>query len=81
MRCMTTINIGDIQRDPVGYLRRVEGGEAFLILRDDHPVAEIKPVLVRRSERRPFGLCKSEFTVPDDFDAPLPEHVLGEFEA
>jgi len=29
---------------------------------------------------RPFGLCKGEFIVPDDFDAPLPEHILNEFE-
>lgn len=33
-------------------------------------------------EPRPLGLCKGEFTLPDDFDAPLPEEVsqqiLGE---
>lgn len=31
-------------------------------------------------ELRPFGLCKGEFHVPDDFDAPLPEDVLDDFE-
>ena len=30
--------------------------------------------------RRPFGLCAGEFTVPDDFDAPLPEDILKSFE-
>lgn len=29
---------------------------------------------------RPFGLSAGEFTVPDDFDAPLPEEILREFE-
>jgi hypothetical protein len=29
---------------------------------------------------RPAGLCEGEFTVPDDFDAPLPESVLRDFE-
>ena len=29
---------------------------------------------------RPFGLCVGEFTVPDDFDDPLPEHIIEEFE-
>ena len=29
---------------------------------------------------RPFGLCEGEFCVPDDFDAPLPEYILNEFE-
>ncbi len=29
---------------------------------------------------RPFGLCTGEFTVPGDFDAPLPGHIIEEFE-
>ncbi len=29
---------------------------------------------------RPFGLCTGEFTVPSDFDAPLPEDILSAFE-
>jgi hypothetical protein len=28
------------------------------------------------SQPRPFGLAKAQFTVPDDFNAPLPEDVL-----
>ena len=30
--------------------------------------------------KRPFGLCAGEFTVPDDFDDPLPEDILRAFE-
>lgn len=30
---------------------------------------------------RPFGLCAGEFVVPDDFDDPLPDHVIEYFEA
>jgi hypothetical protein len=29
---------------------------------------------------RPSGLAKGQFTVPDDFNAPLPEDVLHAFE-
>lgn len=29
---------------------------------------------------RPYGLCEGEFTVPDDFDDPLPEDILKAFE-
>jgi predicted DNA-binding antitoxin AbrB/MazE fold protein len=29
---------------------------------------------------RPYGLCAGQFTVPDDFDQPLPENILREFE-
>jgi hypothetical protein len=33
-----------------------------------------------KKEPRPFGLCAGEFVVPDDFDAPLPEEILRDFE-
>ena len=29
---------------------------------------------------RPFGLCAGEFTTPDNFDDPLPNSVIAEFE-
>lgn len=77
---MTKVAVKDIARDLIGYLRRVEEGETLLILRDDKPVAEIKPVPTPPQGPRPFGLCAGQFTVPDDFDAPLPDEVLKEFE-
>lgn len=69
---MTTISLEEIERDPLGYLHRVEAGETLLVVRDDLPVAEIKPVPASSVTLRPFGLCASEFTVPDGFDEPLP---------
>jgi hypothetical protein len=33
-----------------------------------------------RQENRPSGLAAGEFTVPEDFDEPLPEAVLTDFE-
>lgn len=77
---MSTINVHDIQRDPLGYLRRVEDGETFVILRDERPVAEIKPVTQLARQPRPFGLCAGQFTVPDDFDRALPDEIVKEFE-
>jgi antitoxin (DNA-binding transcriptional repressor) of toxin-antitoxin stability system len=77
---MITITVSDIQRDPLGYLRRVEEGETLLVTRDERPVAEIKPVPVPSRQPRPFGLCAGEFVVPSDFDRPLPEDILKEFE-
>ncbi len=32
------------------------------------------------SQPRPIGLAKGQFTVPDDFNTPLPEDVLRTFE-
>jgi antitoxin (DNA-binding transcriptional repressor) of toxin-antitoxin stability system len=77
---VTTITLDEIQRDLTGYLRRVEAGATLILLRDDVPVAEIKPVARPSAEPRPFGLCAGEFTVPDDFDEPLPEAMLRLFE-
>jgi antitoxin (DNA-binding transcriptional repressor) of toxin-antitoxin stability system len=77
---MSTVTVQDLQRDPTGLLDRVEAGERLLVLRDDRPVAELRPVTSTPSNPRPFGLCAGAFTVPDDFDAPLPDEVLEEFE-
>lgn len=80
---MVTISIDDIQRDLTGYLHRVQAGETLLVLEADQPLAEIKPVgefPTGIGEPRPFGLCAGEFVVPDDFDAPLPEEILQDFE-
>jgi antitoxin (DNA-binding transcriptional repressor) of toxin-antitoxin stability system len=77
---MSTINIQDIQRDVPGFIRRIEAGESFVVLRDDQPLAEVKAIIQAKHEPRPIGLCAGEFTVPDDFDDPLPDEILKEFE-
>ncbi len=40
---------------------------------------ELKPI-TNNKQLRPFGLCAGEFTVPDDFDYPLPEEIINTFE-
>jgi antitoxin (DNA-binding transcriptional repressor) of toxin-antitoxin stability system len=71
---MTQISVEEMQRDLSVCLQRVEAGETLLIVRAGKPVgAPVKTL-------RPFGLCKGEFSVPDDFDAPLPEDILKAFE-
>ena len=74
---MSSITVQDIQSDPLGCLSRVEAGESLLIVRDGQPIAEIKPVATETRQARPFGLCAGEFTVPDDFDHPLPPRDPG----
>ena len=77
---MTTVTVEEIQQDMPGYLRRVQAGEAFTIVRDHQPIAEIRPLGHAVRQLRPIGLCAGEFVVPDDFDAPLPEDILLQFE-
>ncbi|HEY9909424.1 MAG TPA: hypothetical protein V6D18_17675 [Thermosynechococcaceae cyanobacterium] len=38
-------NDNKIQRDPLKYLRQVEAGVSFVITLEDHPIAELKPIL------------------------------------
>lgn len=58
-------------------------GETPRAVNDDAEMEVFVTILAKESEnkgKRPFGLAKGEFTVPDDFDAPLPEDVLANFE-
>jgi antitoxin (DNA-binding transcriptional repressor) of toxin-antitoxin stability system len=76
---MLNVTVDEIQRDPSKYLRQVEAGATFVILLADKPIAELRPISSSK-QLRPFGLCAGEFTVPDDFDDPLPEDILSAFE-
>ena len=73
---MVRIAIEQFQQDPLDALRQVEAGETLLILRNNSPIAELKPA----GKQRPIGLCKGEFTVPHDIADPLPPDVLKDFE-
>jgi prevent-host-death family protein len=77
---MIQVSIDEIKRDFPAYLERVEAGETLVIVESGKPVAEIKPILSDSSSLRPFGLCAGKFIVPDDFDEPLPENIINEFE-
>ena len=66
-------------RDSSGKINQVEACETLVLVRDDKPIAELRPSAGSK-QLRPFGLCAGEFTVPDDFDSPLPEDILSAFE-
>ena len=79
----TTVNVSDVERDLAGYLRRVQAGETLLVVDADQPLAEIKPVLtdtLPKRKPRPFGARRGDFVVPDNFDDPLPEELLQDFD-
>ncbi|GBE92564.1 type II toxin-antitoxin system Phd/YefM family antitoxin [Nostoc cycadae] len=77
---MQKVSIDEFQQYPLKYLNQVEAGESFIIIQADKEIAELKPIQSANKLVRPFGLCAGEFTVPDDFDAPLPEDILNAFE-
>jgi prevent-host-death family protein len=74
------VNIAEAKARLSDYVKLVERGEVIVLARRNQPVAEIRPLPRRPGRPRPFGLCKGEFQVPKDFDDPLPESVLQDFE-
>jgi antitoxin (DNA-binding transcriptional repressor) of toxin-antitoxin stability system len=77
---MSTISLQELTQDADTVLDRIEAGEHFTIMRGGRPVAELTAVSATKLTQRPYGLAAGQFTVPDDFDAPLPEDELMEFE-
>ena len=80
MSSMVQVSINEIEQNLPAYLQRVEAGETIVIVKAGRAIAEIKPVVSTSKQLRPFGLCAGEFIVPDDFDEPLPENIIQEFE-
>jgi prevent-host-death family protein len=56
-------------------LREVEAGSEVVILRGGKPVARIVPA--GAAAARVLGGDRDTLVVPDEFDAPLPDFVLG----
>jgi len=73
---MNTVSLRDLQRDTLAILCRAQAGESLLVVHGGQPIAELRPPPVGR----PYGLAAGEFTVPDDFDAALPDDILQGFE-
>lgn len=80
---MSTITVNEIEHDAAKVFRRVEAGELFVVTMGGRVVAELRPIPMKPSEfqKRPHGLAAGQFTVPDDFDAPLPDNIIESFEA
>jgi antitoxin (DNA-binding transcriptional repressor) of toxin-antitoxin stability system len=74
------VSVEEMDRDLLAYLRLVENGETLVIVKMGKPVAELRPIFSSPLKLRPFSLCAGEFTVPGDFDDPLPEEIIQEFE-
>ena len=76
---MITVNIHEAKSQLSQLLRRVASGEEVIIARAGKPIARIVPIDPPREPRVP-GTAKGMIRIPDDFDAPLPEEILREFE-
>jgi prevent-host-death family protein len=73
---MKTVSIHEAKTQLSRLLRRVSAGEEIIIAKDGKPVARLVPV----SDPRRLGTDKGRFVIPPDFDAPLPDDGLADFE-
>jgi prevent-host-death family protein len=77
---MSTVNIHEAKTQFSKLIARVEAGEEIIIARDGNPVARLLAVRQPPAKRVP-GRDSGLFTVPEDFDDPLPGDILAEFES
>jgi prevent-host-death family protein len=75
---MAQVSVHEAKTHLSALLARVEGGEEIVIARGGKPVARLVPL--PRSSRRVFGADEGLLRIPDDFDDPLPDDVLEDFE-
>lgn len=75
---MAQINVHEAKTNLSRLLVRVASGEEIVIARDGEPVARLVP-FSRQGHRR-FGVDRGRFEVPEDFDAPLPDDLIADFE-
>jgi len=72
------VNVHEAKTHLSKLLERVKGGEEIIIAKAGKPVARLVPI--KRPARRLPGTAKGQVTLAPDFDAPLPEAILKEFE-
>ena len=72
------VNIHEAKTHLSRLLKRVEGGEEVVIARAGRPVARLVPVA--RPAKRVLGEDTGRVFIADDFDAPLPDDILADFE-
>lgn len=77
---MVSVNIHEAKTHLSRFLERVAAGEDIVIAKAGKPVARLVP-FARRPTRRVAGEDVGKVNIADDFDAPLPDDLLAEFES
>lgn len=78
---MRTVNIHAAKTRFSQLVDEVAAGEEIIIARAGKPVARLVPLAAPPAgQERVLGRMAGRLSVPDDFDAPLPQDVLDAFE-
>ncbi len=76
---MKAVNTHEAKTHFSRLLRRVAAGEEITIANRGVPVARLVPMPPEKA-KRVLGMFRGQFSVPEDFDAPLPDDLLDLFE-
>jgi len=74
-----TFNIQEAKTHLSSLLQAVASGTEVIIAKAGKPMARLSRIEESRPQIR-FGVLKGKAMVSDDFDAPLPDNILSEFE-
>jgi len=76
---MQTLNIYEAKTQLSKLVDLAAGGTDVVIARAGKPVARLTRLKERKRTIR-LGLLEGKGWIADDFDAPLPDEILGQFE-
>ena len=76
---MSVVNIYEAKTTLSKLIERAAAGEDVILARGGKPVARLTQLEPAKRKIR-FGLLKGKIKVTKDFDAPLPDKVLADFE-
>jgi prevent-host-death family protein len=76
---MTVVNVHEAKTHLSRILDRVSAGEEIVIAKAGRPIARLVPLKDQGIARVP-GTYAGKIRIADDFDAPLPDDTLEDFE-
>ena len=77
---MATVHVDTAKYELSRLVDQAIAGEEVIIARAGQAVAQLAPVGPAKAPRRVLGRLAGQFTVPNDFDDPLPDEVAKLFE-
>lgn len=77
---MKQVNIYEAKTRLSHLVDQASRGKQFVIAKSGSPLAKLGPLDDKSPRKIKLGLMKGRIRFADDFDAPLPETLLREFE-
>jgi prevent-host-death family protein len=77
---MTTVNIYEAKTQLSKLVDLASSGTDVVIARSGRPVARLTRLEVKKNRLTGLGALKGKGWIAEDFDAPLPDELLAQFE-